>query len=110
MSLTTLPILSSKVIVSYLDFSSLVSLSASTSSLAHLQPKQQIVKGEKFSVRGIGWRSEKRKHDPEHYFDVEIKTRGLLGIKMVWDWEGRVSRGIDLAIHYTLAILDDNTV
>merc|ERR1711971_1407014 len=89
MSLTTLPILPLEVIASYLDFSSLVSLSSSTSSLAHLQPKQQIVKGENFSLAGIGWRSGKRKHDPEHYFDVEVKTRGLLGIKMVWDWEGR---------------------
>ena len=29
---------------------------------------------------------------PEHYFDVEVKTRGLLGIKMTWEWEGMVSK------------------
>ena len=87
-------ILPLKVIVSYLDFSSLVSLSASTSSLAYLQPKQQIVNGQNFRVAGISRRSEKRIHDPEHYFDVEIKTRGLQGIKMGWDWEGKVSRGL----------------
>ena len=85
-----------KVILSYLDFSSLVSLSASTSSLAHLQPKQQIVKGENFSVAGFNpMYSQKRNHDPEHFFDVEVETRGLLGIKMVWEWEGKVSKGID---------------
>jgi len=105
MSLTTLPILPLEVIASYLDFSSLVSLSASTSSLAHLQPKQQIVKGENFSVAGINPTyspkriskkgiSLQRSHHPEHYFDVEIETPGLLGIKMVWEWEGKwVSSG-----------------
>ena len=82
-----------KVIASYLDVSSLVSLSASTSSLAHLQPKQQIVKGENFSVAGFNPAySEKRNHTPEHYFNVEVKTRGLLGIKMTWEWEGMVSK------------------
>ena len=93
MSLTTLPILPLEKIASYLDFSSLASLAASTSVLAHLQPKEQLVKGEDFSVAGRSRRSEKRNHDPEHYLDVEVKTRGLLGIKMVWEWEGKVSRG-----------------
>ena len=101
------PLLPLKVIASYLDFSSLVSLSASTSSLAHLQPKQQIVKGENFSVagfnptyspkrisqKGISRHIWKRNHHPEHYFDVVIETGGLLGIKMVWEWEGKVSKG-----------------
>ena len=90
MSLTSLPLLPLEKIVSYLDFSSLVSLAASTSSLAHLQPKKQLVKGEDFSMAGrIYW---KRNHTPEHYFDVEVKTRGLLGIKMTWEWEGMVSK------------------
>ena len=94
-----------KVIASYLDFSSLVSLSTSTSSLAHLQPKQQIVKGEnllvagfnptysqkRISQKGISRRIWKRSHHPEHYFNVEVETRGLLGVKMVWEWEGKVS-------------------
>ena len=93
------------MIESYLDFSSLVSLSTSTSSLAHLQPKQQIVKGEnllvagfnptysqkRISQKGISRRIWKRSHHPEHYFNVEVETRGLLGIKMVWEWEGKVS-------------------
>ena len=92
MSLTTLPTLPLEKIASHLDFSSLVSLATSTSSLAHLQPKEQLIKVEDFSVAGIGWRSEERNHDPEHYFDVEVKTRGLLGIRMVWEWEGQVIR------------------
>ena len=50
MNLTTLPLLPLEKIASYLDFSSLVSLAASTSSLAHLQPKEQLVKGEDFSL------------------------------------------------------------
>ena len=83
MSLTTLPILPLEEIASYLDFSSLVNLATCTSSLAHLQPKEQIVKGEDFSVA-------ERKHEPETYFDVEVKTRGLLAIKMAWEWEGKV--------------------
>ena len=94
MNLTTLPLLPLEKIASYLDFSSLATLAASTSSLAHLQPKVQHVQGEDFSVAGISRRSEKRNHDPEHYFDVEVKTRDLLGIKMVWEWEGQVSRGV----------------
>ena len=97
-------ILPLKVIVSYHDFSSLVSLSASTSSLAHLQPKQQIVKGKSLLVAGFNPTysqkrisqkgiSRQRSHHPEHYFDVEVETRGLLSIKMVWEWEGMVSIG-----------------
>ena len=99
MSLTTLPILPLEKIASYLDFSSLVSLSASTSFLAHLQPKQQIVKGENFSVAGFHpfRNSAKQDRNPETYFDMEVKTRGLLGIKMVWEWEGKV-RGTDFGL------------
>ena len=40
---------------------------------------------------GIGERKGE-KQTPEHYFDVEVKTRGLLGIKMTWEWEGMVSK------------------
>ena len=104
MSLTTLPLLPLEKIASYLDFSSLVSLAASTSSLAHLQPTEQLVKGEDFSVTGFDphgrprsphgrhYGPEPKPHEPEPYFDVEVKTRGLLGVKMVWEWEGKVSR------------------
>ena len=92
MGLTSLPFLPLEKITTYLDFSSLVSLAASTSSLAHLQPKEQIVKGENFSVAGFNpWRnSANQNRGPEPYFDMEVKTRGLLGIKMVWEWEGKV--------------------
>ena len=91
MSLTSLPLLPLEKIASYLDFSSLVSLAASTSSLAHFQPKEQLVKGEDFSVAGGSYRKRKgEKRTPEYYFDVEVKTCGLLGIKMTWEWEGLV--------------------
>ena len=93
MSLTTLPLLPLEEIASYLDFNSLASLAASTSSLAHLQPKEQLVKGEDFSMAGRSYRdSEERNYTPEPYFDVAVNTRGLLGIKMVWEWRGKVSR------------------
>ena len=99
MSLTSLPLLPLEKIASYLDFSSLVSLAASTSSLAHFQPKEQLVKGEDFSVAGFDpdgiwdhdtngqvYGPEPKPPEPEPYFDVEVKTRGLLGIKLVWEW------------------------
>ena len=54
MSLTTLPILPLEVIISYLDFSSIVSLANSHPSLAHLQPKEQIIIGENFYISGEG--------------------------------------------------------
>ena len=83
MSLTTLPILPLEIVVSYLDFSSLVSLANSTSSLAYLQPKEQHVIGEDFSIRG--------RAAVNPYLDVKVETRGLLGIKLVWEWKGQVS-------------------
>ena len=90
MSLTSLPFLPLEEIASYLNFSSLVSLAASTSSLAHLQPKVELVKGEDFSVAGFNPAySEEQNLMP--YFDVEVKTRGLLGVRMVWEWEGKVT-------------------
>ena len=85
MSLTTLPILPLEVIISYLDFSSIVSLANSHPSLAHLQPKEQIVIGEDFYI------SEQRGRMPvPPYFDVKVETKGLLSIKMVWEWKGQV--------------------
>ena len=83
MSLTTLPILPLEIVVSYLDFSSLVSLANSTASLANLQPKEQHVIGEDFSIRG--------RAAVNPYLDVKVETRGLLGIKLVWEWKGQVS-------------------
>ena len=83
MSLTTLPILPLEIVVSYLDFSSLVSLANSTASLAYLQPKEQHVIGEDFSIRG--------RAAVNPYLDVKVETRGLLGIKLVWEWKGQVS-------------------
>ena len=90
MSLTTLPILPLEEIASYLDFSSIDSLAACTSSLAHLQAKVELVKGDDFSVAGFNPAfSEEQNLMP--YFDVEVKTRGLLGVRMVWEWEGKVT-------------------
>ena len=86
MSLMTLPILPLELIVSYLDFSSLLSLANSHPSFAHLHPKEQLVIGEDFSVAGIRWQIRGLEHNPQHYLDVKIETRGLLGIKMVWEW------------------------
>ena len=92
MSLTTLPLLPLEKIASYLDFSSLVSLAASTSSLAHLQPKEQLVKGEDFSVAGVGFRPNRSRPphgrpygprpephyvDVEYYYDVDVDVETL---------------------------------
>ena len=98
MSLTTLPTLPLEKITSYLNFSSLVNLAATTSSLAHLQPKKQLVIGKDFSVPGLcsrSWHSDSGSDsesdavtDPN--FDVEVKTQGLLGIKIVWECKGKV--------------------
>ena len=114
MSLTTLSILPLERIASYLNFSSLVNLAATTSSLAHLQPKEQLVIGEEFSVPGLcsrSWRSDSDSDtesatvtDPN--FDVEVKTQGLLGIKRVWECKGKViikieiHRSLDLSIFF----------
>ena len=117
MSLTTLPLLPLEKVASYLDFSSLVSLAASTSSLAFLQPTEQLVKGEDFSllcsnismemaVMYIRLKGKTPSNAPEykgkygtkkspahdHYFDVEVKTRGLLGVKLAWEWEVKVRK------------------
>ena len=51
------------------------------------------MKGQDFSVGSRRFENRVIKHYPEPYFDIEVKTRGLLGIKMVWEWEGKVSRG-----------------
>ena len=89
MSLTTLPILPLEAIISYLDFSSIVSLANSHPSLAHLQPKEQIVIGEDFCISGKGG-CMPMPHCPKPYFDVKVETKGLLSIKMVWEWKGQV--------------------
>ena len=94
MSLMTLPILPLELIVSYLDFSSLLSLANSHPSFAHLQPKEQLVIGEDFSVARITFQSRWEEHNPKHYLDVKIETRGLLGIKMVWEWIGQVCTSV----------------
>ena len=85
MSLTTLPILPLEAIISYLDFSSIVSLANSHPSLSHLQPKEQIVIGEDFYISGQGG-CMPMPHCPEPYFDVKVETKGLLSIKMTWEW------------------------
>ena len=89
MSLTTLPILPLEAIISYLDFSSIVSLANSHPSLAHLQPKEQNIIGEDFCISGEGGCTP-MPHFPERYFDVRVETKGLQSIKMVWEWKGLV--------------------
>ena len=80
--MTRLPILALEAIASYLDFNSLVSLAKSTSSLAHLRPNKQLVAREDFSY----W--SEYSSDPEPFVDVDIQTRRLLAIKIVWQWQG----------------------
>ena len=87
MSLTTLPSLPMEVIISYLDFSSIVNLANSHPCLAHLQPKEQLVVGKDFFICGEGGCTPEP-HFLEVYFEVE--TGGLLAIKMVWQWRGKV--------------------
>ena len=93
MSLTTLPLLPLEKIISYLDFDSLASLAASHSSFVHVQPSQQIVDGVDFSFERKSWQwvLDGGRHDPQTCLEVEIKTGGLLGIRMAWEWEGLVS-------------------
>ena len=54
--------------------------------MAHLQPKEQEVEGQDFSLSGP--------YDgdfcPDTYFDVEVLTRGLVAVKMVWEWRDQV--------------------
>ena len=78
-----------EVIISYLDFSSIINLASSHPCLAHLQPKEQLVVGKDFLICGEGGCTPEP-HFPEVYFDVRVETGGLLAIKMVWQWRGRV--------------------
>ena len=71
-----------EAIASHLDLNSLVNLAKSTSSLAHLQPKEQLVVREDFSY----W--SEYSSDPEPFLEVEVQTRRLLAIKLVWQWQG----------------------
>ena len=89
MSLTTLPILPLEMIISFLDFSSIVNLANSHPSLAHLQPKEQIIIGEDFYISGEGG-CTRMPLFPARYFDVRVETKGLQSIKMVWEWRGLV--------------------
>ena len=88
MSLASLPLLPLEAIASNLDFSSLVSLANTNSSFAHLQPKEQHVVGQDFSANG----PNDGHFCPETYFDVEVLTRGLVAIKMVWEWKDQAKR------------------
>ena len=84
MSLTTLPCLVLDEIASKLDFTSLVNLATSSTDLAHLQPKEQQVSGEDFSFHQ---EYSDGHFCPKTYFDVEVVTRGLAGVKMAWEWK-----------------------
>ena len=82
-SLTSLPDLPLEQIASYLSFTDLVELAASSPALTHLQPKLQEVTGEDFSRFGP--------HDgdfcPGTYMDVAILTRGIKSVKMSFLWK-----------------------
>ena len=91
MNLTALPSLPMEAIISYLDFSSIVSLANSHPCLAHLQPKEQFVVGKDFFIGGRGG-CRPGTACPMFYFDVRVETGGLLAIKMVWEWKGNVCK------------------
>merc|ERR1719458_2433079 len=48
----------------------------------HPDAKEQHVVGQDFSVSG----PNDGHFCPETYFDVEVLTRGLVAVKMVWEW------------------------
>ena len=87
MSLSTLPLLPLEAVASHLDFSSLVSLANTNTAFAHLQPTEQFLTGQDFSLSGP------RDGDfcPETYFEVEVVSRGLVAIKMDWEWRDQVN-------------------
>ena len=88
MSLSTLPLLPLEAVASHLDFSSLVSLANTNTAFAHLQPTEQFLTGQDFSLSGP------RDGDfcPETYFEVEVVSRGLVAIKMDWEWRDQVNK------------------
>ena len=87
MSLSTLPLLPLEAVASHLDFSSLVSLANTNTAFAHLQPTEQFLTAQDFSLSGP------RDGDfcPETYFEVEVVSRGLVAIKMDWEWRDQVN-------------------
>ena len=87
MSLSSLPLLPLEAVASHLDFSSLVSLANTNTAFAHLQPTEQFLTGQDFSLSGP------RDGDfcPETYFEVEVVSRGLVAIKMDWEWRDQVN-------------------
>ena len=87
MSLSTLPLLPLEAVASHLDFSSLVSLANTNTAFAHLQPTEQFLTGQDFSLSGP------RDGDfcPETYFEVEVVSRGLVAIKLDWEWRDQVN-------------------
>ena len=87
MSLSSLPLLPLEAVASHLDFSSLVSLANTNTAFAHLQPTEQFLTGQDFSLSGP------RDGDfcPETYFEVEVVSRGLVAIKLDWEWRDQVN-------------------
>ena len=109
MSLTTLPCLVLDEIASKLDFTSLVNLATSSTDLAHLQPKEQQVSGEDFSIHQD---FSDGHFCPKTYFDVEVVTRGLVGVKMAWEWKdqgwGNQKGQVWLQLVRNNKVLEDN--
>ena len=87
MSLSTLPLLPLEAMASHLDFSSLVSLANTNTAFAHLQPTEQFLTGQDFSLSG----PRDGNFCPETYFEVEVVSRGLVAIKMDWEWRDQVN-------------------
>ena len=81
-NLDSLPDLPLEKITSYLPFSDQVQLSASSPSLAHLQPRLQEVHGEDFDKNG----PNDGDFHTETYVDVPILTRGIKSVTMEWQW------------------------
>ena len=105
MSLTSLPLLPLEAIASNLDFSSLVNLSKTNSSLAHLQPKEQHIVGQDFSLSG----PSDGDFCPDTYFDVEVLTRGLVAVKMVWEWRDQVQFHFSRSTYFFLFLTFEYT-
>ena len=70
-----------------------VSLASSNARLAHFKLKEQHVVGPELHVVGEDF-SVSGPNDgnfcPDTYFGVEVLTRGLVAIKMVWEWRDQV--------------------
>jgi len=82
-NLQTLPALPLEEITTSLGFEDQVNLAATHPNLRFLTPKLQIVEGEDFDESGP-WDGH---FCPETYMDVPILTRGIISVKMSFEWK-----------------------